>query len=103
MFSITDYGILEAERFGSLWQQDNDCETDLYEEVGICESCSETITTEYSFYADGDDNLFCCKKCFDKYYGITEINENDRSFDEWLKNFKLKRKTCSRILRGEQI
>lgn len=45
--------------------------------IGICEKCGESIRSDYMYYCDNENNMFCCKECAVNYYGIKETEWDD--------------------------
>lgn len=45
--------------------------------IGNCEQCSGSIRSDYTYYCDYENNMFCCEECAVKYYGIEETEWND--------------------------
>lgn len=40
--------------------------------IGECEQCCHTITDD-EIYCETYDYVFCCRECFEKYYGFKEV------------------------------
>lgn len=63
---ITDYEILNAEKFGS---RDYDITP-----IGVCEKCGDVIMGDNDEACrDRMGNLFCTRECFDDYYGFRRV------------------------------
>lgn len=55
---------MERQRLGEYDSNDS-------EYVGECEHCGHIITNDES-YCETNEELFCCRDCFEEYYGFRE-------------------------------
>ena len=68
---MTHPEILQTERFGS--------RPFCAEPEDLCKECGELLTdTDCEPCKDWIGNLFCCERCFKKYYGYKEVEFDGR-------------------------
>lgn len=45
--------------------------------VGECEECGSDIRSDYEFWKDENENLFCSEECVFSFFGVTIVDGDE--------------------------
>ena len=45
-------------------------------DIGFCSNCNCLITSDYTYWVDTIENIYCSRDCAEEYYGLKEVEYN---------------------------